>query len=578
MVIYMVKNGKNKLVKKGKSKYMVIFSIFVICMTITLSSSFAYKNSYTTYYKNYYKNNTKEEEFINRVSKVYKGYLNNGSSINLKLFLATIVVSQNLSNISYSEISEDDIHIIFKCMNTNVNVENYSIINYNKDAFRKNIIDEWLTKGHLKKFTVGYSDKALDNIVDDIYNQSAVHDELFGEEDISSNIRIGGVCSYKIGDNNYSNIKVNLLNCEGDTSVAGEELLDFETYITGVVYQENGNSSYEALKAQAVAARSYALRRPKAMGGAFGIKLQNENGQTTLSLRSCTNDQVFCHPDKGCWSNVRGGQTSSSIPAANCTVHSGYDTSKTWTRNKLDEDSNVRKAVKETHGEVAVDSNGNVVYTTYTNTNQSRWNTWAKEGKDYFEILKKDYSNVATIKSDCTAGVDTELAKQALTWKQYDSRWGSQYIGTKTIKQVGCMVTATAIQIARSGTEIKGTSFDPGVFVSTVKANHGFSGNNFNVDSSSWSSIAPNFKVGGMEEFSINDSMSKKTTRVSELISQGYYVIARIYHPGQHWVAITDVQNGKIMMADPGSESTDFCGKYTCNGRTFTRIYYFKSN
>lgn len=574
----MLKNGKSKLVKKGKSKYMVIFSIFVIFMTITFSISCEYKNSYIVSYKNYYENNTKTTEFINRVSEIYNGYLQNGSSVNLKLFLATIIITENYTSIDYSNISKQDIHTIFKCMNNDPDIDDYNVINYNETSFRQNIKNKWITQGKFKSITKDYSDKALNSIVDEIYVQVSMHNQLFGEEEINNRITTGGVCSYKVGDNNYSNIKIRLLNCEGNTPVAGEELIDFETYITGVVYQENGNSSYEALKAQSVAARSYALRRPKAMGGAFGVKLSNESGQTTLSLRSCTNDQVFCHPDKGCWSNVRGGQTSSKSSYSNCTVHSGYDTSKTWTRNKLDEDSNVRKAVKETNGEVAVDSDGNVVYTTYTNTNQTRWNTWAKEGKDYFEILKKDYPSISTIKADCTAGADTELAKQALTWKQYDSRWGSQYIGTKTIKQVGCMVTATAIQIARSGTEIKGTSFDPGVFVSTVKANHGFSGNNFNVDASSWESIAPNFKVGGMEEFSINDSMSKKTARVSELISQGYYVIARIYHPGQHWVAITDVQNGKIMMADPGSESTDFCGKYKCNGVTFTRIYYFKAS
>ena len=64
--------------------------------------------------------------------------------------------------------------------------------------------------------------------------------------------------------------------------------------------------------------------------------------------------------------------------------------------------------------------------------------------------------------------------------------------------------------------------------------------------------------------------------KIAELISQGYYVIARIYHPGQHWVALTGVNNGKVTMADPGSTATDFCGKYSC-GATFTKITYFKA-
>ena len=86
-----------------------------------------------------------------------------------------------------------------------------------------------------------------------------------------------GTCSYNVNGQTVSNIKVRLLNCEGNTPVAGEDLIDFETYITGVVYQENSNGGYEALKAQAIAARSYALTRPKQMGNAVGISLKEEN-------------------------------------------------------------------------------------------------------------------------------------------------------------------------------------------------------------------------------------------------------------------------------------------------------------
>lgn len=220
-----------------------------------------------------------------------------------------------------------------------------------------------------------------------------------------------GVCSYNVDGKSVSDIKVRLLNCEGDTPVEGEELIDFETYITGVVYQETGDSSYEALKAQAVAARSYALKRPGIMNGGFGVTLKEENGQWILSLRSCTNDQVFCHPDKGCWSNRRGGQTSNSNPDdwPNCTVHSGEDTSKTWHRGPLAEDSDVRKAVEETRGEVLVDKNGKIVNTDFLDTNQQYWDSLAKQGKDYLEILIADYGDqgAARTSSNCTSGSST---------------------------------------------------------------------------------------------------------------------------------------------------------------------------
>lgn len=217
-----------------------------------------------------------------------------------------------------------------------------------------------------------------------------------------------GTCSYNVNGQTVSNIKVRLLNCEGNTPVAGEDLIDFETYITGVVYQENSNGGYEALKAQAIAARSYALTRPKQMGNAVGISLKEENGQWILSLRSCTNDQAFCHPDKGCWSNTCGGDAYDNCsepkkiaPTEERTIHSGYDSSKNWKRGALAEDSQVRQAVKETAGQVLLNSKGNIVVTGFKQEEQTIWNNLATEGKDYFSILAKTYSSATKIDSNC---------------------------------------------------------------------------------------------------------------------------------------------------------------------------------
>ena len=238
---------------------------------------------------------------------------------------------------------------------------------------------------------------------------------LFDGDSNSSNVySSGSSCSYMIDGKSVSNLKVRLLNCEGYTPVSGEELIDFETYITGVVYAENGGGGYEALKTQAIAARSYSLTRAKAMNGGFGVSLKEENGQWILSLRSCTNDQVFCNPDKGCWSDRVGGQTSDSDKDdwSNCTVHSGNPGSKKWQKSPLAEDSNIRKAVKETEGQVFVDSSNNIVKTSYTNTNQIRWNNWATEGKDAFEMLVKDYGTGSIYEPNCSfsgGSVDTSI-------------------------------------------------------------------------------------------------------------------------------------------------------------------------
>lgn len=46
-----------------------------------------------------------------------------------------------------------------------------------------------------------------------------------------------------------------------NAAVPNQELIDFEKYVLGVVYAENGGAPDEAMKAQAIAARTYAFNR-----------------------------------------------------------------------------------------------------------------------------------------------------------------------------------------------------------------------------------------------------------------------------------------------------------------------------
>ncbi len=280
---------------------------------------------------------------------------------------------------------------------------------------------------------------------------SSLGSGLFDDDDSNSSNAGNGVCSYRVNNKEVSNVKVQLLNCEGNTPVEGEELIDFETYITGVVSQENGDGDYEALKAQAVAARSYSLTRPKQMGEAAGIKLEQKNGQWILSLRSCTNDQAFCNPDKGCWSNTCGGDSyekcnhkkgDSKAPVSQRTIHSGEDKNKNWSRASLSANSKVRQAVKETEGEVLLDKNGKIVVTDFNDSNQQKWNRLAKEGKDYYEILMSDYGsqNAAKVDASCSSSdsnVDSNIDSadvEKLTNLSQSEAW-SLLIGKSTSEE-----------------------------------------------------------------------------------------------------------------------------------------------
>ena len=262
---------------------------------------------------------------------------------------------------------------------------------------------------------------------------------LFDGNNSSNGLSMGAtVCSYNVDGQSVSNIKIRLLSCEGNTPLADEELVDFEKYIIGVVYSEVGEISYEAMKVQAIAARSFALTRSKVMGGAYGVKMEKEGDNWIINLRSCTNDQVYCDPDKGCWSDRTGGQTDNNNSGdwKNCTVHSGQDSSKSWTRGPLSEDSDIRKAVNDTAGQVFVDTSGNIVKTGFTNTNQTKWEKLAKEGKDAYEILVSDYGQGNISNPTCTysgyinGNISSAEVASIVKWDQ-STAW-SNLIGRST--------------------------------------------------------------------------------------------------------------------------------------------------
>ena len=273
---------------------------------------------------------------------------------------------------------------------------------------------------------------------------AAVIIAVFGTDEDNSDESVvsgNGTCIYNVHGNQVTNLKVRLLNCEGKTPVSGEELIDFEDYITGVVYQEVGDAPLEALKVQAIVARSFSLTRPFRMGyntnpeknamyNKYGLYLRQEGEQWVLGLRSCTNDQVFCNADKGCWSLRKGGQTSDSNPGdwPNCTVHSGDDSSKPWHRAPLSQNSKIRQAVEETKGVVLEDSKGEIVHTNFNNSNQTMWASMANKGKDVFEILTKDYGSGKKLSdANCTSAsddstIDTNVSADVASIMKWDQK------------------------------------------------------------------------------------------------------------------------------------------------------------
>lgn len=504
-----------------------------------------------------------EEKFYDKVPKVKEKYPN----VDMSLVLSSVLYGAgsggrfNVGN--YDECANEDPQKQQDCEN-DANIEGYQGAKDNLSKVAKKLsdgketYDEYMIKTFIPKNYSEYLNGNTDaqKILDEIYLLSSMFNDY---KNVISNNSTGGVCSYSVNGVDVSEIKVRLLNCSWDSSdspapIAGEELIDFEKYILGVSYGENDGAPEEGIKAQAIAARSVSLVRPKNMGGNFNLKLEQENGQWILQLRNCTADHVYCDPDKGCWSD------SSS---AGDTVHSGYVEGKAWSKPVLAEDSYIRKAVASVKGMVLIDDTGKIVYSGYTSVEQNKWNDKANGGQDYTSILLEEYSSAKTIKANCSASMSGDWA----TWRQKDPRWESVPLGNNTLGNVGCLVTSFAIQIARSGTAItlpSGVSeFNPGTFVKYSGIQ--FSEGGAYLGGDQWTKeMAPGFvRVGSL---SVSGTKQEKINKIAEYINQGYFLVAQVKYPtssnNTHFVAVVGTNGNDIIMADPASDATELFAKY----------------
>ncbi len=374
-------------------------------------------------------------------------------------------------------------------------------------------------------------------------------------------------CTYTVNGTNMSGIKVKLVHAKNSAvpgvntgdEIEGQELVDFEKYILGVVYAENGSAPEEAIKAQAIAARNYVLNRGH---------LMEENGQKILRITNSTYDQTYCDPDAGCDRCIgeRGVvslyKSGTTPPGSTCVSVS-----------PLPNDSYVRKAVKSVSGVVLQDNNGNTINTPYTSTTQHAWNKMAKEGKDYIEMLRLTYGESSLSNPSCTfASGDWD------NWRQGDPQWGNKSVGSSNMATIGCFITAHAKALAASGAQLKVNNFNPGVFIDVINANHCLSGNNLDATCALNAVLANGYnrqtdRVG----VSLTGSIGQKALTISNYLNQGYQIILRVKaEPNQHWVYVTGVSGSTIYMSDPASNGKTVLPTYSDKGVVYMIGYKFR--
>lgn len=534
----------------------------------------------------YSASNPEAQEFYERINNVKLSMQANGKSVDaLKIAAVYHILTTNDPNIDYESMTEAKIREIADAM--------FSGNSYNETVFKENLINNIFPK-----YLPGTSEKKREQMAEDVFDYIDRYYSFIGL-DTSSTCAAIGSCTYEIkgfyipGSGNITksmsikDLKVRLMECGSPygngsyTTPIDQDLVSFEDYVAGVAYAEIGDyAPDEAIKAQMIASRSFALARPTGMNNGLGKKLEEENGQWILQISSCVADQVFCNINEGC-SYMGGGDGQGGI------VRSGKVPGAERTRDPLPEDHKLRSLAASVQGEVLVNNQGNIIQAGYLADVSNAFTSLANQGMNYRQILLqvyggevRNYGATDIQKMSCntgSSGCNNASTGPYASWKQYEGSWTEINLGDsgQTIHQIGCLVTSISMLIAKSGVETNISNFNPGTFVEFLNNNGGFaSGGNF-----VWSSAtlaAPSFKYQGQISVS-GYTREQKLSKIKELLDQGAYVTAEVKgNTGQHWVAIDAVSGNNVIMMDPGSQSTDLWGQY--DWRNTSRLAYYKVN
>ncbi len=194
--------------------------------------------------------------------------------------------------------------------------------------------------------------------------------------------------------------------------------------------------------------------------------------------------------------------------------------------------------------------------------------------KQYNELTSEKYLSLWNYAIYGMYGTSGEFT----TWKQKDLKWANIKIGTtdKTLGRIGCLVTSISMLIKKSNVPTKDIyPFNPATFVIALNNNYGFDKKG-NLKYNAINKAVPNFKYVGHVNLR-GKSKSEKLYEIQKYLENGYYLSAEVKGAtknSQHWVAIDNVVNDKVLMLDPASDENDMWKKYDWNNTT--QFVYFK--
>ena len=147
--------------------------------------------------------------------------------------------------------------------------------------------------------------------------------------------------------------------------------------------------------------------------------------------------------------------------------------------------------------------------------------------------------------------VTLALARTYPMFKQCDSRWGSERLGTSsnTICSAGCLMSSCSMALAGTG-----HNYNPSTLNKWLTANGGYASGDLLI----WGSLN---SLGLTFEGKVGNSQIKTK------LDQGKVVILNV-HNGGHWVLAYAYSGDNIMVNDPGYSTTSYALSQIVDGQT----------
>ena len=372
-----------------------------------------------------------------------------------------------------------------------------------------------------------YFDIKVNEIYNVIINSKNAYNDIYASN--------GNNSGYDILDTQkYDNIKV-ILEDNNNITI---KTLTLDEYIKGVTYyyiKTKNITNNEVIKAIMVSLRS-------------DIANKTLNNEITLENKK---DPIYCDPYNGCsYSNAKETYVSGT----------NYDklieSADTNTLNLLD------TLMKDVDDVVVLNKNNGVLRVNTKSDLVEKYIQTAKEGINYNQIIISNVKTANTLSNNYSSG-------EYIYWSQWKAPWGEQPINpgvapsTSTMHHYGCVITSVAILMAKSGTHINITPFDPGVFAKYM-ANYTSGGYYamcsdgtgkicFRWNAAADTNLAPNFRYTGWID--LKGTNQDKLNTIKRYYNQGYYIALRVNNDS-HSVALDHINGDKLMIIDPSSNDT----------------------